>query len=118
MRNIKKYFWLPYKYNLTKGQNVIDELNDKLDCVGVHFSLSSSEKGNRLYVNVDDEKLKAVVVKDEKKPGRPMEHEIDFEQIMKMKASGKTNKEIYTELDISKSLFYLRMREYKNNIGQ
>ena len=118
MRNIKKYFRLPYKYNLTTGQTVVNELNNMLECVGVHFSLSSSEKGNRLYVNVDEGKLKAVASKDVKKPGRPMEYEIDFDQVMQMKESGKTNKEIYTELDISKSLFYLRMKEYKNNIGQ
>lgn len=49
---------------------------------------------------------------------RPIEHEIDFADVEKKKADGKTNKEIYTELGISKSLFYLKMREYKNNIGQ
>ena len=40
------------------------------------------------------------------------------EYFNQMKAEGKTNKQIYTELGISKSLFYLKMREYKNNIGQ
>lgn len=51
------------------------------------------------------------------KSGRPIEYEIDFEKVKQLKADGKTNKEIYTELGISKSLFYLKMKEYKNNIG-
>ena len=33
--------------------------------------------------------------------------------MQQMKAEGKTNKEIYTELGVSKALFYLRMKEYK-----
>lgn len=34
-------------------------------------------------------------------------------EVRQMKANGMTNKQIYTELGISKALFYLRMKEYK-----
>lgn len=65
-------------------------------------------------IEVNEDKIKEVTTK---KAGRPKEHDLDFTLIQKMKKDGKTDKEIYTELGISKSLYYLRMKEYKNNIG-
>ena len=41
----------------------------------------------------------------------------DLSEVEKMKGDGMTNKDIYTKLGISKSLFYLKMKEYKNNTG-
>ena len=62
--------------------------------------------GTKLDVLVLEEKFKS-------NAGRPLGHEFDFETVKKMKADGKSNKEIYTALGISKSLYYLRMKEYK-----
>ena len=68
----------------------------------------------KIFIEVNEDKLRTAT---NTKAGRPVEHEIDFEKVQQLKADGKTNKEIYTELGISKSLFYLKMREYKNNNG-
>ena len=86
---------------------VVKQLNDLVgDTIRFAFT-----KDNKLSVTVYEEKLKV-------KAGRPVTKNLPLAKVEQMKADGKTNKEIYTELGISKSLFYLKMREYKNNIGQ
>lgn len=113
---IKKNFYLASTFDVAKGQPAIDDLNSMLECVGVNFSIREIKTGHKkLFIEVNEDKLRTAI---NTKAGRPIEHEIDFAKVEQMKADGKTNKEIYTELGISKSLFYLKMREYKNNIGQ
>ena len=113
---IKKNFYLASNFDVAKGQPAIDDLNNMLECVGVNFSIREIKTGHKkIFIEVDEDKLRTAT---NTKAGRPIEHEIDFAKVEQMKADGKTNKEIYTELGISKSLFYLKMREYKNNIGQ
>ena len=111
---IRKNFYLASNYNPEKGKNAINDLNNLLDSVGVSFSVSVVGSGKKLFIEVDEKKLKAAI---DSKGGRPVEHNIDFSEVEKMKADGMTNKEIYTKLGISKSLFYLKMKEYKNNTG-
>ena len=85
---------------------VVKQLNDLVgDTIRFAFT-----KDNKLSVTVYEEKLKV-------KAGRPVTKNLPLAEVEQMKADGKTNKEIYTELGISKSLFYLKMREYKNNNG-
>lgn len=105
---------MPKSYNPEKGQGAIDDLNNLLNVVGVFFDVSKNNNGLKLMIKIDEERFKKVTTC---KSGRPIEHEIDFEKVKQLKADGKTNKEIYMELGISKSLFYLKMKEYKNNIG-
>lgn len=113
---IKKNFYLASTFDVAKGQPAIDDLNSMLEYVGVNFSIREIKTGHKkLFIEVNEDKLHQAT---NTKAGRPIEHEIDFAKVEQMKADGKTNKEIYTELGISKSLFYLKMREYKNNIGQ
>ncbi len=112
---ILKSFYLPKSYNAEKGQGAIDDLNNLLNNVGVSFNVSKNNNGQKLFIKVDEEKLKDATTHH--KAGRPVEHKIDFSEIEQMKLSGKTNKQIYTNFWISKSLFYLKMKEYKNNIG-
>lgn len=113
---IKKNFYLASTFDIAKGRPAIDDLNSMLECVGVNFSIREIKAGHKkLFIEVNEDKLRTAT---NTKAGRPIEHEIDFEKVQQLKADGKTNKEIYTELGISKSLFYLKMREYKNNIGQ
>lgn len=107
MITIKKSLQLSYKYlqyNRNKANEIVEDLNKLLNGT-VKFSID--EKG-KLNILVYEEKLKSKA-----KAGRPVEHEIDFDLVAKMKTEGKTNKEIYTELGISKALYYLRMKEYK-----
>ena len=113
---IKKNFYLASNFDVAKGQPAIDDLNSMLECVGVNFSIREIKAGHKkLFIEVNEDKLRTAT---NTKAGRPIEHEIDFEKVQQLKADGKTNKEIYTEFGISKSLFYLKMREYKNNNGQ
>ena len=112
---IKKNFYLASTFDVAKGRPAIDDLNSMLECVGVNFSIREIKAGHKkLFIEVNEDKLRTAT---NTKAGRPIEHEIDFEKVQQLKAEGKTNKEIYTELRISKSLFYLKMREYKNNNG-
>lgn len=112
---LKKNFYLPRSYDISKGQGAIDDLNNLLECVGVQFTVSKKHNGLKLFIDVDEEKLKKSTTS--KNLGRPVEHEFSIEQVQKMKADGKTNKQIYTELHMSKSLFYKHMKEYKGHIN-
>lgn len=112
---IKKNFYLASNFDYSKGKKAVEDLNRLLENVGVEFSLGKVGTGYKIFITVKEEMLHQAT---NTKAGRPIEHEIDFADVEKKKADGKTNKEIYTELGISKSLFYLKMREYKNNIGQ
>lgn len=113
---IKKNFYLASTFDVVKGQPAIDDLNNMLECVGVNFSIREIKTGHKkIFIEVDEDKLRTAT---NTKAGRPVTKDFNFDLVAKKKAEGKTNKEIYTELEISKSLFYLKMREYKNNIGQ
>ena len=112
---ILKSFYLPKSYNPQKGQGAIDDLNNLLNDVGVVFNVSKNDNVQKLVISIDEQKLKHAT--DRPRSGRPIEYQIDYSKIEEMKLSGKNNKQIYTELGISKSLFYLKMKEYKNNIG-
>ena len=113
---IKKNFYLASNFDVAKGQPAIDDLNNMLECVGVSFSIREIKTGHKkLFIEVNEDKLR---IATNTKAGRPIKHKFDIEKVQQLKADGKTNKEIYTELGISKSLFYLKMREYKNNIRQ
>lgn len=112
---MRKNFYLPQSYDISKGQGAIDDLNNLLECVGVRFTVSKKYKGLKLFIDVNEEKLHQATTKNS---GRPVEHIFNMAEVERMKADGKTNKEIYTELHMSKSLFYKHMKEYKNNIGQ
>ena len=109
---IKKNFYLASNFDLTKGKPAIDDLNKLLSSVGVKFNAGSVGSGKKLFITVDEKKLQSATYKG----GRPVEHNINFSEIEQMRVQGLTNKEIYTKLGISKSLFYLKMREYKNDI--
>lgn len=108
---IKKNFYLASTFDVAKGRPAIDDLNSMLECVGVNFSIREIKAGHKkIFIEVNEDKLRTAT---NTKAGRPIEHEIDFAEVEQMKANGMTNKQIYTELGISKALFYLRMKEYK-----
>ena len=90
------------QYNGDKANEIVEDLNQLLNGK-VQFSID--EKG-KLNILVYEEKLKS-------KAGRPVRHDFDYSKVQQMKANGMTNKQIYTELGVSKALYYLRMKEYK-----
>lgn len=118
---ILKEFYLSYGYQVKECQRTIDELNQTLEPVGVHFRAvekldpnDHSRMFKSLFIDIDDDKVSRI--SNRKKSGRPPEHEFDYEKIKEMRANGMKNKDICTELNISTSLFYTRMREYKKII--
>lgn len=113
---IRKYFILANNWDIKKGSPAFDDLNQLLKCVGVSFRVVKMKNGYyQVLVDVDENTLRSATTS---KAGRPVEHEIDYNTILKMQAAGETNKAIYTKLGMSKSLFYMKMREFKNNNGQ
>ena len=105
MVTIRKSLQLSYKYlqyNGDKANEIVEDLNQLLNGK-VQFSI---DENNKLDILVYEEKLKS-------KAGRPVGHDFDYSKVEQMKANGMTNKQIYTELGISKALYYLRMKEYK-----
>ena len=112
---IKKNFYLASNFDVAKGQPAIDDLNNMLECVGVHFKIGKVKTGHKIFIEVNEDKLHQAT---NTKAGRPIKHNFDIAEVERMKASGMNNKQIYESLGMSKSLFYLKMKEYKNNIGQ
>lgn len=108
---MKKHFYLARNFDIDKRQKDINYLNELLEEVGVSFRVSKNDIGLQLDVLVDEETLQQATTKP--KLGRPTGYEFDIEKVRQMQSEGKTNKEIYQELGMSKSLFYLRMKEYK-----
>ena len=111
---MKKYFNLPKGYDLERGKKITDSLNELLNSAGVSFWISKSSTGQkRLNISINEKRLQSLTA-PKARSGRPQEHEIDFDLVQQMRRSGKSNREIYTEMGISRSLFYLRMKEYRN----
>ena len=111
---MQKKVWISDDWNDKKAR-VTPALNRILKDVGVTFSVEPP-KGKiphrQLVVTIDEE----VLDKATKKPtGRPVTCEFDYNKVMELKKKGRTNQQIADELGISISLYYLRMREYKNN---
>lgn len=91
---------------------VTPALNRMLKDVGVSFSVEPLNRTHRqLVVTIDEDTLDKAI---KKSTGRP-KHEFDYVKAMELKEKGWHNTQIAQELGISISLFYLRMREYKNN---
>lgn len=105
-----KSFYLPRSYNPQKGKGAINDLNNLLNDVGVSFSVSKKDNGQKLFISVDEDKLEKI---KKSEGGRPVIHRFDFEEVQRMKEDGMTNKQIYEALGMSKALFYLRMKEHK-----
>ena len=109
MIDIKKSLRLDKQW-LKENKNIADNIVKELTKVSngkVQFSIDKdNENKDIISILVYEEKLKS-------KAGRPTGHDFDYAKVEQMKADGKTNKEIYTELGVSKALYYLRMKEYK-----
>ena len=109
MVNIKKSLRLDEQW-LKENKNIADNIVKELTKVSngkVQFAIDKDKENNDIIsILVYEEKLKS-------KAGRPLGHDFDFAKVEQLKAEGKTNKQIYTELGVSKALFYLRMKEYK-----
>ena len=111
---IKKNFYLASNFDVAKGKPAIDDLNNMLECVGVHFKIGKVKTRHKIFIEVNEDKLHQAT---NTKAGRPIKHNFDIAEVERKKASGMNNKQIYESMGMSKSLFYLKMREYKNNNG-
>ena len=102
MVTIRKSLPISKEFSKKKAEKIVTDLNQLLNGK-VQFSI---DENNKLDILVYEEKLKS-------KAGRPVGHDFDYSKVEQMKANGMTNKQIYTELVVSKALYYLRMKEYK-----
>lgn len=110
---MRKTVWISDDWNDRKAR-VTPALNKMLNDVGVTFTVrppQGEEKHRQFVVTIDEDKLNKATSKS---TGRP-KHEFDYQKVLELKEKGWTNTQIAEELGISISLFYLRMREYKNN---
>ena len=109
MIDIKKSLRLDKQW-LKENKNIADNIVKELTKVSngkVQFSIDKdNENKDIISILVYEEKLKS-------KAGRPTGHDFDYAKVEQMKADDMTNKEIYEALGISKALYYLRMKEYK-----
>lgn len=109
MIDIRKSLRLDKKW-LKENKNIVDNIVKELTKVlngKVQFAIDKDKENNDIVsILVYEENLKS-------KAGRPAGYEFDYQQVKQMQDAGMTNKQIYTELGMSKSLFYLRMKEYK-----
>ncbi len=95
-----------------KKARVTPALNRMLKDVGVNFSVEPLKGTHRqLVITIDESKLNKAT---KKSSGRPAKHEFDYAKALELKEKGLPNTQIAEELGISISLYYLRMREYKN----
>ena len=95
-----------------KKARVTPALNKLLNDVGVNFSVEPLKGTHKQFViTIDESKLDKAT---RKSTGRPAKHEFDYAKALELKEKGYRNIEIAKELNISISLYYLRMREYKN----
>lgn len=108
---MQKKVWVSDKWD-DKQAKVTPALNKMLKDVGVTFSVEPPTGTHRqLVITIDEAKLDKST---RKSTGRPAKHDFDYARALELKAQGHTNTHIARELGISISLFYLRMREYKN----
>lgn len=101
--------------DLKEKKAIVVKLNKILENTGVSFRAVNGKAGKKLVIQVNEKQLN-MIKGFNARVGRPPEHDIDFKEVEKMKAEGKNNKEIYEELGVSKTLFYCKMKEYRNNI--
>lgn len=94
-----------------KKARVTLALNRMLKDVGVNFSVEPLKGTHRqLVITIDEDKLNKAT---KKSSGRPAKHDFDYEKAFELKEQGLVNTQIAKELNISISLYYLRMREVK-----
>lgn len=94
--------------NGKEAQKTMDQINELLKGKAEFCFCKNECNHDALLVIVHDEKLQS-------KAGRPVGHTFDYQAVEQMRAAGMTHKEIYTTLGYSKALYYLRLKEYKNN---
>lgn len=108
---MQKKVWISDDWDDKKAR-VTPALNKMLKDVGVTFSVEPPTGTHRqLVVTIDEDTLDKAT---KKSSGRP-QREFDYQKVLELKEKGLPNTQIAQELGISISLFYLRMREYKNN---
>ena len=83
----------------------LDTVNAALKDLGLNLNITTDRNKEILTpINGNDGKL-----------GRHLK-KIDFDAIERMKAEGMTNTQIYKRLGIAKSTYYLKLREYNQNL--
>lgn len=79
-------------------------------------TLPKTDRNNRKRLIIDfNKEILTPINGNDGKLGRHLK-KIDFDAIERMKAEGMTNTQIYKRLGIAKSTYYLKLREYNQNL--
>lgn len=92
----------------------LDALNTALKNLGLNLDIIiDRNQRKRLIIDFNKDLLTPINGND----GILGRHrkQVDFDAITRMQAEGMTNKQIYEQLGITRSTFYLKMKEYRQN---
>lgn len=93
----------------------LDIVNAALKDLGLNLNITTDRNNrNRLIIDFNKEILTPINGHDGIL-GRPKKH-VDCKIIKQMQAEGMTNKQIYEQLGITKATFYLKLKEYNQNL--
>lgn len=92
----------------------LDTVNAALKDLGLNLNITT-DRNNRKRLIIDFNKdFLTPINGNDGKLGRHRK-QVDFDAIERMQAEGMTNKQICEQLDIAKTTFYLKMKEYRQN---
>lgn len=93
----------------------LDTVNAALKDLGLNLNITT-DRNNRKRLIIDfNKEILTPINGNDGKLGRHLK-KIDFDVIERMKAEGMTNTQIYKRLGIAKSTYYLKLREYNQNL--
>lgn len=90
-------------------------MHTEKDCNLDTVNAALKDLGLNLNITTDRNNRKRLIIDFNKEILTPINGN-DFDAIERMKAEGMTNTQIYKRLGIAKSTYYLKLREYNQNL--
>lgn len=98
-----------------KDCNNLDTVNAALKDLGLNLNITT-DRNNRKRLIIDfNKEILTPINGNDGKLGRHLK-KIDFDAIERMKAEGMTNTQIYKRLGVARSTYYLKLKEYNQNL--
>lgn len=93
----------------------LDTVNAAVKDLGLNLNITT-DRNNRKRLIIDfNKEILTPINGNDSKLGRHLK-KIDFDAVERMKAEGMTNAQIYKRLGIAKSTYYLKLKEYNQNL--
>ena len=113
--------YLPYSFKECKDKRRLNDANELLKEVGLQIQIvkkinKQNKEHTAIAISIQDEKIfnKAKKTSQPSKAGRKQKLFFTFEDVQQKKSAGMTNKQIWQQLGISRSLFYKKMALWKD----